>query len=813
MMLSLLRRRVTLPQARNIAGSFSVAAAAYAATAGWSLRLWIPGGGVPSFRHDWIWPVLQQQVGSIPHLIFSAWVDQGLGFPSWNPSFYPSMCLIWSLSGIAGVHWAPIVFVLTAVVGSALALRVLAISYGASRFGAFCGGLAYGFGPALFTKLVAGHYQFTIVFAGLPLLALGVRLTRLTRLRSGTILTALGAAMCGAMVQYQVLLAVAAIIGIRWLIPWRSSLSILAVLALTQAATLFALLHPSIVATLESQRALLPWEINLSSSMGSAIRTIGYFMHYAEDVSPHWWPASLYFPVALGIWGLLRRRLAGMIALLAFGVALVAGLRGPLAVPLRYMFCKFTAASAFREFAHFWPLVALPISLGIAFSVYSGSQRPLSRALALTSACLYAVPFLGGGLTTLVKEYAPSRDVRQAAGIMERDKVPGRFMVVPFEQPVRRKGSSSAGIDALSYYPIGRQQPFFTYLPTGPIAFVDALLRDGSTAFSSVAARMGVRYVVVRRDVVSQSAGPVDERMLRALRTTRVVFEGPHVTLYRIDADAPEVATAPLPLLVDGDMWNLARYPGINVIFARQLFGEVPPPIVGGIVSSRGQDVSLLLRGATLKEPHPNYAVSSPRQGWVLADRYYYARPQLTGSLLPAVFRDSNEKIFAHYALVHESRWDGYRWVRGPALSSSLAGIATAANARPARPFVVKTSRYPMMRRVRSSIVVSPSRLPFLLILNKNYNSGWKLAPRESAIGPFPVNGFSNGWILGPSRFRRSLHLYYKASSVFRLLFTTAGLAWLTIFMAVASNLRRIKDDVRKASGVGNPSRADFSTT
>lgn len=383
--------------------------------------------GVPSLRHDWLWPVDNLDFLHTFVLTTSGWNPSGFGIPQPYPSGYVLAVPITAAGLLLGGFGAFAIFAASiaclVLYGADVLARALAgrTTTGVER--AALGALAL-LNPWVYTEMVAGHSSMILSYAGAMLL--------------------IGAIVRGERRWWPQALAVALVLSqLQFAVLALGCLGMVAVRvrsARIAFALLLVLMLPIITGVAATRSFLsetpltLPWELSQSIEPGKVFFLNGYFTNYAMAFSG--WgeiPVGIAIAVALTAArsGLQGRRTLILVAVCLATAAVVTGLRGPLA-PIM--------AGAYRGFVPFGLFRELYTLSGLIVVSYVGL---CSIAIAGRKAATAALAAAGIGLALIWLVAMPSR-LWVAGETLPRVQLPesgaGRFALIPAFQPMSYLG-------------------------------------------------------------------------------------------------------------------------------------------------------------------------------------------------------------------------------------------------------------------------------------------------------------------------------------------------------------------------------------
>ncbi|HEX5275346.1 MAG TPA: hypothetical protein VFW34_08720 [Candidatus Rubrimentiphilum sp.] len=421
-----------------------------------AFRSTLLSAGIPDFRHDWRWPYVDVQLRTSLSDVLRVWSSSGLGVPHALVVNHPALWI---------VHWLALIFPSRSVLAFGLVTTTALLALGVSKLArvlgvnvtiATCAGIVAALGAPMFDKFVAGHWYYMISVAAVPwAIASAVRYEGKSLSR---------AALTGSLV------ALAALQVQLWIITLCICIALLMVgmnkNRRRSAADLLLLIATGTVLTIpeiygvvaahsaerySSLQTIPLFESNNSAPFSAAVIGLGYAPGYAETALARV-PWAIIFlwavPLAACAGAFIARRERKVnvltVAWLAL-LALVAGVRGPLAAPIAYSFAHFPWTSTFRELHHFAePMWILAVVLATVFmqSLRRRAGAILSVVAALGILALWAPADYGGTLRSW--DFAGKSAALFAQGI---PAVPARYLLTPSIQPVGPFGTSFDGAD------------------------------------------------------------------------------------------------------------------------------------------------------------------------------------------------------------------------------------------------------------------------------------------------------------------------------------------------------------------------------
>ncbi|MHB8147007.1 MAG: hypothetical protein ACYDGM_07095 [Vulcanimicrobiaceae bacterium] len=325
---------------------------------------------------------------------------------------------------------------------------------------ATCVGIVAALGAPMFNEFVAGHWYYMISIAAMPwAIASAVRYKGYGLARAA----ATGAIVALTALQPQLWVATLAVCVALFVAGasrhnWRAFLDLCVLVGTGAILTLpeaYGVLVAHSAAQYADMQNIPMWESNNSAPFLAALTGLGYAPGYAARalaVVP-WAGALLWLVPVAACAGIVVRRAEHRLTALAGAwlvlLCLVAGVNGPFARPLQFLYAKFLWASAFRELYHFaepmWILAAL------LAAVFMGGLRPpigaiLAAVAALGVLALWLPPSYAG---TLHSWNFAGKSARLFSG--QAPLVPSRYLLTPGIQPLGPRSTNAVGADPDAY--------------------------------------------------------------------------------------------------------------------------------------------------------------------------------------------------------------------------------------------------------------------------------------------------------------------------------------------------------------------------
>jgi hypothetical protein len=469
----------------------AVAARAFAVVAGVAFAAFVIGKGIPTLRHDWNWPVDRLAIPSFLSESANGWLSVGFGVASPHPTTYliavPLAIAMWIFGPLAALGSFAFAIGYCCVRGaSGIAARW------ANPWPARVGIALFAlFNPWVYNEVVAGHLVMILAYGGV----LGL-LGEMTRgQRASPVRLALWLILIEAQLQFFIVAAVASILFAfatkKWLPIFAGAVAVL----------------PSAIGVIAERSALLhipyglEWQANQSVAPLALLSLGGYFAGYADRLGLAS-QLAVWAIVALAIVGTLaaRRRRAAICSAAAavFIYLVVAGVRGPLAVPYEWIVRQIPESGVFREL---YDLAGIFAALLV-----------LLACAATTRARFLAYCAMGAGVALCVTWIlrAPG-DLWVSSSAYPRASVSApalsRVAFLPAFQPLQLRAGGGDGADPDIFVYPGAVAPINEYYPTYP---VDMALGEFEQNGNEAPLRaLGVSEIVDRPWFVSRSKGTI----------------------------------------------------------------------------------------------------------------------------------------------------------------------------------------------------------------------------------------------------------------------------------------------------------------
>ncbi|MBV8530996.1 MAG: hypothetical protein JO104_06735, partial [Candidatus Eremiobacteraeota bacterium] len=460
-----------------------------AAAAAVLFAAFVAAKGVPTLRHDWNWPIARDAIGWFLHESTEGWLSPGFGTPNPHPTTYligaPLAAIMWLIG-------PPAALALLAGITGYLCMRGAALASERWNGGAPAAlgiGLFALFNPWVYNEVVAGHLVMVLAYGGI----IGMLAEMLRGRAASPVRLALWIALIEAQLQFFILaivaLSVFAFVTKKWLPPL--------------AGVLFAL--PSVIGLFAERGTLLQtpyaleWQANQSVAPLLLLGLGGYFAGYAD---------RLGMAATVAVWIVLALTFAGtftarrtrtalwMFAAAVVLYAIVAGVRGPFAVPYAWMVRHLPESGVFREL---YDLAGAVAALVVVLAAAAAMRVKQLGYVALAAGITLPVTWL----------LHPPSDLWVAATAYPHAIVStppfARVALVPAFQPLGLRDGSGAGADPDAQLYSGSATALNEYFPTYPVDA--ALARFEQSGDTRTLRALGVAKVVDRPWLVSPTRG------------------------------------------------------------------------------------------------------------------------------------------------------------------------------------------------------------------------------------------------------------------------------------------------------------------
>jgi hypothetical protein len=729
-------------------------------------------GSVPSVRHDWQWPVLSGTFVALAHLKVDAWWWQGFGSPSIAAQLHPFFVLPSLAAGILSPYATLVlvcILIWSAASGGMVAL--LRDRFGVNGAGSVAGAAAYAFAPLVVVKMVAGHLAFLVAYAAIPLAlwsAMGLEF-------SAAVL--LAAALAIASVQLQVFALALGLVVLFRRLPVHYVAASIAIAICTATPHLWSLLRPGASVVTQGMITSRPWELSLSSPIGPALVGLGYFEPYWHQATASHFMLDRFLPAtyAIGIAGVVcsvscafRFRL---VAVYALGVALVAGLLGPLSAPLSYAFLTFPAFSALRELYDMALLIVFSGSCAFAIIV---SRLPARGAwtIALVTSAIAILPWMDGLVLGQTSRAPVTADLSVNLDSISAATPWSRLLILPPVNPSGSDAGTSAGADPLAL-PYRTLTPLWIYLASG---FEPDYLWMLARQSKEIDTNLGVSAAIAHTHFSLRQLGPTILTMNstsysnvplvpRGARAERVSTD---LMLYRINDRAQILQLVP------------KRFPA--VIEAKVRFQSergADPRVTSAPIIDYWYLSKQLAQGA------PSGAFTLARESSIKVSCSPLGR-KVKVAILGAGFYGST-RVSASSWQNEYAYCEHYVNLR-PRPLLAITSRADIDNSS-AIENVLRARRLPVNGLVISGDVITGSVQPCKrcsLLLMEKFDPGWTMiGPNLSRIEPHDVGGF-NEWDLDSSE-ERTIRVSYDPAHDLSIAVDFSGVAWSVIGLGLVT--------------------------
>jgi len=741
------------------------------------------GSGVPAFVQDWLWPSDRFQVVPFLQSGLSPWSSSGIGHPSIYPTSWWPFVLAGALCYVFGVHFGAVACLFAALLAAGLTAAALARVLGCGPAGRFFAGLAFAANPAVLNEVHAGHWIYLLSYSLTP--AVAVLALDAPNRRDWLFLGAL-VGLGGAQLQFlpMDLLVVAAFIAVSARQHKIRDFALTTMVALCVTAPQWA---PGLLAAghgyLDALRPLPHWEMAQSSALREAPRLLGYIGGYdrallGSTLRALWW----WLPVFALAGALAQRRSASawvLVALMLLGIAFVAGMHGPLAPLLGWLFAHVPATALFRELYHAAALAAFSMAAlaAIALETLWRNDRAagaVASAFALVVCVALALRVASGIPAFVLDDEAKKTVVRIGSS-------PGsaRYLALPAVYPVAASNAALGGASPF-LLPIGSHPTLDTSVAEYPTTYALALLREGRRLPARATLRTLGASSIMRIPSWQSSFERVIEPNLRGLINP---------------AADNDLRTGPrLETLEAGDR------------IVVQPFAVSPQSLPGAYVRE-ARDLRAVVGGETIDLIDP--AVSpNPRDAWART-ALWPVLPAWALAQPPGVFTlRAAARLIAAPSLVVAAAADGPPRSDDCSLRTRLAGnfgvLACGPNptleGRP--PLVVSSAtRGGILQQmkaptgepgearlessspweVRARVTASPGSA---IVLRERFDPAWEAS--TPGLEHVEVDGYANAWVTPRRLDAEPVVIRYKGAAAF---FAFLWLSQLTVAVAVLAAL------------------------
>jgi hypothetical protein len=561
--------------------------------------------GVPAYIQDWSWA--PDPAGLRAQLLqgWEPWLDDGLGRPNPFPTALPYFVGLAFATPLLTPRVELALLLLIFMAGAFAAAALFARRTFGLGWGAYACGALYVAGPVVLTKLIAGHLSYLQAYAVFPIFALALREGATSRRWCAA--GALAAGITGLQAQFLGFDAAYALVALAFGAAAPRAVLRTALLALP--LLLPVLVGPTLNAHggdgyLAQQRAIVAWERVQSSGLWPALVGLGYFTQYVPRLDPARTVQLLGLVPLLALAGAVVARSSpaarALVAVAVGGWLVVVGFHGPLGAVLGTLFANVTAASLFRELFDVTILVWFPFCVLAAVAL---ERVPAVVAAGCTAAIAVPLAVIWTGYGVYFAPAPPAAALAAVSALVAGDGgSPGRVVWWPALQPIAPAGRPEGGTDPLARTSLGDNLPLYEYQPQGWNGNAVALAsagdwRDAARAF----AWLGVRYVVVRDDVVSLASGRPRAPGTPGDGMRRVGSSG-DFTVYGVPGERGLVTAE--PAVVDGgplQTFASSRYEAIpgpdRIVAAFPYLWQTPAAATCGVGSVIGGGAALARAG------------------------------------------------------------------------------------------------------------------------------------------------------------------------------------------------------------------------
>lgn len=767
--------------------------------------------GIPNFQQDWRWPYSIIQLRSALGDVLRVWNFAGLGEPRTRIVNHPVLWLIHWLSFLTSSKALLCAGIVLTVFFTGAGVMALARALRVSAPVAVCAGIIAALGPPMFNKFVAGHWYYMISIAATPwALACAARYEGRNFARA----VATGSLVALTALQPQLwVITLAICIALFAFGPnGRDARRILEIGALIVCGAvltvpeLYGAVAAHSAAAYAGMQTIPMWEANNSAPFLSALIGLGYAPGYAERALTQvpWVQIALWLVAAGACVAAFLRRNDRRITVLAvswlFVLCLVAGVKGPLAWPLQYLYDNYLWASAFRELYHFAEPMWILASVLACVCIDCLRPRPAVAAAAVLSAAILALwlpPAYAGQLQSW--PYVGKTD---ALFSQHTPSVGSRYLLTPAVQPLGPPGTDYHGVDP-DANAVGNWFPANNAEQYGVIGATLLLGERDPQRYAGWLRAAGVNAVLPRPYLQST---PIDGSPLDAAQKMQAkrYFPTPQGARAWYERAEPLLeARSSIPVVRDA---FTAKFDD-GFILERELYSNTGDP----------DSVAPAFRG----NPDVPRSAWNPATEWVRAGLWWWLDPQiafwpsaaLTWSAadlpVPAGYAHAG---YAHVVLFHGTLFAGKRPLRlreGIAKWVALAGASTLHVHGAA--LVIEFAR---IRGPYSPLHLSPAHAgdrvvhasfsPECLcgslhltpadrwvVLKQSYNDNWRLRVDDGRILRHVVfAGYGNAWQVRVNR-STAAFVDYAPRASWDLLVRFSLLAWVLIAIGSAVELWR----------------------
>jgi hypothetical protein len=761
-------------------------------------------GSLAYYRHDWGWPATATQFFLSLWRDAGAWDSSGLGEPNHQPVLHPVL-LLWHLAAPLLQPW--LVGALTIFVcATAFAYGVSACCRHVFQLPAVPSamlGCAALLGPPFYNKIVAGHIYYVIALAAYPWVV-RFSIASDVKPRSGALAVASVGALCALQVQIFIASLIAIVAGClrgrRYVVSSLLAAAASFVLLLPEA---LAYANADVVHNVASMQTTLAWQYNNSAPFFSALISVGYAPHYyahaLATVKAAWIVQSalwvLVLSAVLGTIMLRRDRMAWVLLALWVAMAfLVAGLYGPFAAILSYLYTHALWASAFRELYHFAGIEWTLLCVLAAVACRRLSARVTYPLLGCAVAIL-ALPWSAANFAGQLVAAPPSSYALSALRSISASHDDTRFLLVPSEWPLRPNGSQSSGEDPLAYA-TASSPTANVYRLDGTLEAAAHLTEASNPAAARWRAIAGIGTVLSRSGVAEDLSArfpPIANvpPYVRSLMARRTAFSNAMTR----SSTCVLCAYGSIPTLREptdsavGDAFVLVRDTG----------------------AVHGGDPDLA-RASAYRIPNPSTQTIDPSVGWVSATMWSWldvrialnSEGVITWSKSRLQCPSAKKGItFVHVLLMHGTLTTDRGRLRVPAgkpiwvslphgartlkVTNGLAVVNRFVTLPYYAPESVSSGAAPSGERALSYDWISEKGTGVIgpavhfIVLKQSYSSNWRLAMKHGrVVRHFVASGYANGWQVDTNK-STEVSVYYNRTQWNRTLLALSLLVWIGI--------------------------------
>lgn len=521
-------------------------------------------GGIPALRHDWWWPVVRYGFHDSLTNLSSAWITNGIGYPTLLPGDYLIGVPIAALGLLAGPFATLVVFVFCIGLTCALAARSAALVLNASTVQTIAVEIFAVFNPWVYSETVAGHTFMLLAYGALLAIV-----AQALRSRPNALIVSVLLLLTVAQLQFFII-AVAIVMVIALLkkqyLPLVTACVIASPLLVGYVMERAQLLQTAYLASWQLQQSIDPLRAPI---------LMGYFTGYADRLGQ--WEVIAGWTIVAAVVAVCVASLKPKQAALIGGLTIAAliastGGRGPMSGPYMWIVAHVPFSAVFRELYDIIGFAAIGYVLLLCLPLRKWSWISV---LAAAGALVGAASWL---------TYLPSRfwvDSRTMPIVSFSAPPNSRFALIPAFQPMRFDGKGS-GADRDTYLRLGNVTTVNEYLSTYPADAALALYQKAGDA--DMLKALSVSEIVQRPWLHSDVAAL--RQQLSAFATASL-SSGNAASLHRLSF-LPELTVGPLPqagtlvnVLGAGNIFSSdarsVRGPGVPVAWSSlPLITEVP---------------------------------------------------------------------------------------------------------------------------------------------------------------------------------------------------------------------------------------------